>query len=282
MVTDSADLSKGLNFGNRVRARASEIRSWLCVGLDPAVDKLPAGVPRTASGIADFCREIIEATRDAAVCFKVNFAFFEAAGPSGWSALEQVRAAVPPNIPVIADAKRGDIASTGRAYATAILDVLNFDAVTVNPYLGWDAVLPFVADETKTAFVLCRTSNPGGRDFQDRVTDGIPLYMRVAREAMVQQSPGQIGLVVGATYPDSLRSVRTLSNDLLLLMPGIGAQGATAAESIRCGGNDTGQNALASVSREIIFASGGADFAEAAQRSATRLKEETWLGDGSC
>jgi orotidine-5'-phosphate decarboxylase len=136
-----------------------------------------------------------------------------------------------------------------------------------------------VADESKAAFVLCRTSNPGARDFQDLASDGVPLFMRVAQEAVNLQAPGEIGLVVGATYPESLQEVRRLSDDLLLLMPGIGAQGASARESVGSGANNTGQNALAAVSRQIIFASQGADFAEAAGAAAGRIAAETWLGD---
>lgn len=279
MVTDSAVISKGLNFGDRVRERASEIHSWLCVGLDPALGKLPASIARDPGGQLDFCRRVIEATERSAVAFKVNFGFFEAGGPEGWRALEAVRHAIPAGIPVIADAKRGDIASTGESYAAGILDVLGFDAVTVNPYLGWDAVLPFVDRPGKAAFVLCRTSNQGARDFQDLETDGIPLYMRVARQGTALDSAGEIGLVVGGTYPDSLRAVRGLSQDVMLLVPGIGAQGAQARPSVEAGSNATGQNALAAVSREIIFASAGSDFAEAAGRAADRLAGETWLGD---
>lgn len=281
MVTDSAAISKGLNFGDRVRNRASRIHSWLCVGLDPALEKLPSGIPRGSAGQVEFCREIVAATKHVAVAYKINFAFFEAGGPDGWRALESVRATVPPSIPLIADAKRGDISSTGQAYAHAVLDVLDFDAVTVNPYLGWDAVLPFASYPGKAAFVLCRTSNPGARDFQDLKSDEMPLYMRVARQGIDLDTPGEIALVVGATYPESLCAVRSLSNSMLLLMPGIGAQGAEARASVRAGSNIDGDNALAAVSREIIFASSGADFGEASATAAERLASETWLGDGA-
>jgi orotidine-5'-phosphate decarboxylase len=281
MVTDSAAISKGLNFGDRVRERAVQSRSWLCVGLDPALEKLPSGVARNSTGQVQFCREIISATQHVASAYKINFGFFEAAGPEGWRALETVREAVPAEIPVIADAKRGDISSTGRAYAQAILNVLRFDAVTVNPYLGWDAVLPFASYPGKAAFVLCRTSNPGARDFQDLETDGIPLYMRVARAGIDFDAVGEVALVVGATYPESLRSVRALSQDVILLMPGIGAQGAEASTSVRAGSNAEGNNALAAVSREIIFASPGTDFPDAAAAAAERFAAATWLDDRS-
>lgn len=279
MVTDSAEISKGLNFGDQVRMRASQLHTWLCVGLDPAVEKMPSGLPRGAPGVVEFCREVIQATADSAVAFKVNFAFFEELGADGWRALQEVRQAIPANVPVIADAKRGDIANTGRAYARAVLDVLDFDAVTVNPYLGWDAVEPFAGNETKAVFVLCRTSNPGARDFQDLETDGVPLFMRVARDAIGRHTRGEIGLVVGATYPESLRAVRALSDDVLLLMPGIGAQGASAARSLQAGANKQGGNALVAASREIIFASCGDDYADAAGRAAERLAAETWAFD---
>lgn len=257
-----------LLFSQMLRARALARGSWLCIGLDPQLERLPQGVRRDPSGMADFCLAIVAATQDVAAAFKLNFAFFEAHGSRGWEALERVRAGIPPAVPVIADAKRGDIGSTSAAYANAVFDTLACDAVTVNPYLGWDALQPFMDYRGKALFVLGKTSNPGASTFQDLCVDGSPLYLRVAREALVQKSTAEIGLVVGATYPEALRRVRDLSQSVLLLVPGVGAQGARAGETHATASNDHGENALITMSRDILYASAGSDFAEAASRAA--------------
>jgi orotidine-5'-phosphate decarboxylase len=256
---------------DRLRQRAVVTGHWLCLGLDPDLDRLPVGFPRSRRGVVDFCRSIIAATADIVTAYKINFAFFEALGPDGWRALQEVRSSIPAEIPVIADAKRGDIANTARGYAHAILDVFGFDAVTLSPYLGWDSLQPFAAYEGKCLFVLCKTSNPGAADFQDRLVDNEPLYMHVARRAAADHSPAAVGLVVGATQPEAIRAVRSLSEDLLLLLPGVGAQGADAAIALNLGANRAGQNAIISVSREILFVSAGTDFAEATRDRTLRL-----------
>lgn len=267
------------HFGTRLRRRAAEIGSWLCVGLDPDLDRLPAGISPDAAGVERFCRAIIEATADSAAAFKINFAFFEVLGPPGWAVLDAVRRSVPADIPLIADAKRGDIGNTARAYARAILEVLAFDALTVSPYLGWDSVAPFLAIRSKAAFVLCKTSNPGAGDFQDLPVAGFPLYQRVARTAMthaeLDDTPGEVGLVVGATYPDALRAAREISDGMVFLVPGVGAQGADARRAVAAGANKRGENALIAVSREVIFASPGENFADAAGRAARALASQT-------
>jgi orotidine-5'-phosphate decarboxylase len=185
-----------------------------------------------------------------------------------------VRFAIPRNIQVVADAKRADIANTAQAYAKAIFNVLEFDAVTLNPYLGWDSLAPFLSYEGKCAFVLCKTSNVGAANMQEYVVDGEPLYMSVARQALQTLSSAEVGLVVGATQTDAITRVRALSDDLLLLLPGVGAQGADPGTTVRLGGNASGDNALISVSRDIVFASAGMDFAEAARESALRFASE--------
>lgn len=263
-----------LLFSHRVRHRAQEIGGWLCVGVDPQLEKLPADLSRDAAGVVQFCREIVTATEVYAACYKINFAFFEALGEEGWRSLAEVRRLIPPTIPVIADAKRGDIGSTSAAYARAIFEQLEFDAATVSPYLGWDALAPFMQYQGKALFVLCKTSNPGAGNLQDLLVDGEPLYLRLARQAIAQESQAEVGLVVGATYPDSLRAVRTLDQDMLLLVPGVGAQGARAGEALAAGANSSGENALISVSREILHASPGREFAAAAESAARRLVEE--------
>ena len=192
---------------------------------------------RSAAGVTRFCTEIIAATHDLAAAFKLNFAFFEAMGADGWQALEAVRRAIPAGVPVIADAKRGDIPNTAEAYARAIFEVLGFDAVTVSPYLGWDSILPFARRAGTCVFVLCKTSNPGASTFQDLLVDGMPLFLHVARDGLALQTSADLGFVVGATQPEALRTVRALSEDVLLLVPGVGAQGAQAATALQLGGN---------------------------------------------
>ncbi len=275
MVTDLATKDQIDSFSSRVRSRAERCRSWLCIGLDPDPAKLPPSVPATASGITTFCRNIIEATAESAACFKINFAFFEVLGRDGWAALEDVRAAIPATLPVIADAKRGDIANTAAAYADAILTHLDFDAVTVSPYLGWDSLRPFLSHKGKGVFVLCRTSNPGSADLQELQIEGEPLFLRVAREALALETSADIGLVVGATQPAALRAVRELGEDVIFLMPGVGAQGASVREAIDAGANGSGRNALVSVSRQVLFASSSTDYALAAARGARSLAAQT-------
>jgi orotidine-5'-phosphate decarboxylase len=236
---------------------------------------LPLHLPRTADGVTTFCRDIIEATHEVAVCFKINFAFFEALGREGWAALDDVRRAVPSHIPVIADAKRGDIGNTDEAYARAILDVLAFDAITVSPYLGSDSVAPFAARPGKCALVLCKTSNPGADELQELQLSGEPLYAYVARRYLALESVGELGFVVGATQPEALKTVRALSQDLVLLVPGVGAQGATVEDALRYGANEAGENALAAVSRQILCASEGHDYARAAGHVARDLAAGT-------
>jgi orotidine-5'-phosphate decarboxylase len=278
MVTDSVANSQVPRLSDRLRERARSTRSWLCIGLDPRVDQLPFGYPGTARGLRDFCAEIVSATRSVALCYKINFAFFEALGVEGWHALEAVRREIPSDVPVIADAKRGDIPTTMRAYARSIFEDLGFDAVTLSPYLGWDALEPFLDYPSRVVFLLGRTSNPGAADYQDLVVGTEPLYLRVARDVLAKDSPAEIGLVVGATNLPALRSVRALSDEPLILVPGVGSQGSTASQALQAGATSDGENALINVSRSIIHASSGAEFAAAAQAAAAQLAEETWKG----
>lgn len=260
-----------------VKELALSKRSWLCVGLDPDLAALPDSVPPTPSGVVRFTRDIVEATTASVVAYKINFAFFEVLGPEGWRALAEVRDAVPPQIPVIADAKRGDIANTAKAYADAILGVMDFDAVTVAPYVGWDALEPFLSYAGKGVFVLAKTSNPGASDLQDLVVDGLPLYLRVVSEVLRVPARSDVGFVVGATQREALRRVRQCT-DAMLLMPGVGAQGAGMRDTLEAGRNSAGENALGSVSRQILSASRGPDYAAAAAREAERLARESWEG----
>lgn len=277
MVTDSVPEFQELLLSHILRARATQQKSWLCVGLDPDLDRLPPGFSRDARGIVAFCRAIVEATAEYALVFKMNFAFFEVLGPAGWHALLQVREAIPSGIPVIADAKRGDIGNTAQHYASSIFDALHFDAVTVNPYVGWDSVRAFLERPSTAAFVLCKTSNLGASDLQDQIVEGEPLYMVVARNALGLRAPAEVGLVVGATQPAATREIRNLDQGCMLLVPGVGAQGATVAAAMRDACNETGQNAIISVSRAILYAGQDADFARAAGEAAEHLAHETWV-----
>lgn len=253
-----------------------QTESWLCVGLDPDPDQLPADLPLTPAGFLAFCRSIIDATISSAAAYKVNFAFFEALGPEGWRILSQVREAIPDNVPVIADAKRGDIPNTARFYARAIFDALGFDGVTVNPYAGLDSLEPFTAYEGKAVFVLCKTSNPGAPYLQDVEVEGEPLYMRIARDVLALQCPAEVGLVVGATQSEALASVRRISEEALILAPGVGAQGASAGEVAKIAANEDGDNVLPNASRQILHASQSEGYPHASRLVAEKMAAETW------
>jgi orotidine-5'-phosphate decarboxylase len=244
-------------------------RSWLCIGLDLDPDLMPGVKP------VDFGRAIIDATRDLVCAYKPNLAFYEALGIEGLRILEQLTEHIPSYIPTIGDAKRGDIGSTAKAYAKAIFSTFGFDAATVNPYLGFDSVEPFSSYRDKGVFVLCRTSNPGASDFQDlRCTAGSSLYEEVARKAREWNVYGNIGLVVGATYPEELRRVRSICPDMPFLIPGIGAQGGDLASAVNYGMDAKGEKGIVTVSRQIIYASKGGDFAEAARNVAEEIREQ--------
>lgn len=243
-------------------------QSLLCVGLDPDPDQMP-GV-----GILEFNKAIIQATCDLVCAFKPNLAFYEALGSAGFVMLEETLRCVPDDVPVIADAKRGDIGNTARAYARALFSTFGFDAATVNPYLGYDSVEPFTDYRDKGVFILCRTSNRGATDFQDLRTDGLPLYETVARKAREWDVHGNVGLVVGATYPEELKNVRSICPDMCLLIPGIGAQGGDLAAAVNYGVDANGERAIYNVSRQILYASREKDFAEAARGTAEKIRRE--------
>ena len=247
--------------------------SFLCVGLDPDPARLPE------RDVAAFNRAIVEATADLVCVYKPNLAFYEALGPRGMDVLQRTVEAIPKGIPVIADGKRGDIGSTAEAYARALFDVYGFDAATVNPYLGGDALAPFLERADRGVFVLCRTSNPGGADLQDRLiaADGgtRPLYEVVAELARDRwNAHGNVGLVVGATYPEELGRIRQLCPDLTFLLPGVGAQGADVAAAVRNALDEGGGGFIITSSRQILYASSGKDYAQAARRAAQALRDE--------
>ena len=257
-----------MSFFERLEARVREIDSLLCVGLDPHPDDLAV---QTVEAVEEFCLNLIRTTYTKAAAFKPNIAFFEAYGPAGISALQEIISAVPEGIPVIIDAKRGDIASTGEAYARSVFDVLGAHAVTVNPYLGRDSLEPFVRDPERGVFLLCKTSNPGSGDIQDliiadnlnsSIDDDIHLYERVAQLAQEWNTSDNLGLVVGATHPEALGRVRRIAPDIWILVPGIGAQGGELNQALHAGIREDGMGLLVPISRAISRSSDPGEAAE--------------------
>lgn len=243
--------------------------SLLCVGLDPQPEMLPV------AEVWEFNRAIIDATHDLVCAYKPNLAFYEALGLDGLAALKKTVEHIPQHVPVIGDAKRSDIGHSAAAYARGLFDYFGFDAVTVNPYLGADSVSPFLEYTSKGVFLLCRTSNPGARDFQD-LTDahGQALYQRVALKAREWDRAGTVGLVVGATYPEELKWVRDNCPQMPLLIPGIGPQGGDLEKAVRHSVDSHGERAIIVSSRQVIYASRGKDFAQAARKAATKLRDD--------
>lgn len=257
-----------MSFRHKLARAADTNRSLLCVGLDPDPARLPS------DDIVGFLCAVIDATSDLVCAYKPNLAFYEQLGEAGYAALRAVLRHIPNDIPVIADAKRGDVPHTSEAYARALFDELGFDAATVNPYLGADAVAPFLERADKTALVLCRTSNPGARDLQDLPVGegGRPLYEAVAELANGWNAKGNVGLVVGATYPEEMRRVREICPDLPFLVPGIGAQAGDLERMLDAGLDAAGAGLIINASRSVLYASSGPDFAEAARREAEALR----------
>ncbi len=238
--------------------RAEAVNSLLCVGLDSAYDHLPDRFRAETEPQFAFNRWIIEQTHDFASAYKPNIAFYEARGAQGLHELQLTLDYLRqqhPDIFTICDAKRADIGSTNVGYVRAIFDQLSFDAVTLHPYLGQEALQPFLARADKTCIILCRTSNPGAGELQDLQIDGVPLWQIIAQKVSAEwNTNGNCMLVVGATYPNELRQVRALVGDMTLLVPGIGAQGGSVEQTIRGGVNRLGGGLILNAARSIIFA----------------------------
>ena len=262
-----------MNFIDKLISASRRNKSLLCVGLDTDPNLIPVNI-----SVFQFNREIIEATRDLVCAYKPNLGFYEAQGIEGLQALKRTVDYIPDNIPVIADAKRGDIGNTAKSYARAIFELYKFDAVTVNPYLGLDAIEPFTSYAEKGVFVLCRTSNPGAVDFQSLQCDSDdgkrPLYEIVAIKAGELNNNGNVGLVIGATYPEELKIIRTLQPDMPLLIPGIGTQGGDLELTVRYGVDINGEKAVINSSRQILYASRDMDFAEASRKAAIEINNK--------
>ena len=262
-----------MNFIEKLTKATQKNKSLLCVGLDPDLERMPEEV-----SVFEFNKAIIEATSDLVCAYKLNFAFYEVLEDAGLDALKRTIRYIPDAIPVIGDAKRGDIGNTAKAYARSIFTNFNFDATTVNPYLGFDSIEPFIQYRDRGVFILCRTSNAGAADFQALCSEvegsQHPLFEMVALKASQWNIHGNIGLVVGATYPEELRLIRNNHPDMPLLIPGIGAQGGDLALTVRYGVDAHGEKAIINSSRQIIYASRGKDFAQAARRAAAELRDQ--------
>jgi orotidine-5'-phosphate decarboxylase len=261
-----------MNFTQRVRLIQRRKDSLLCVGLDPDPAKIPRSL-RGKNGVLEFCKGVVEATRDFACAFKINLAFFEALGKQGWDSLAAVAEFLPSDTIRIADGKRGDIGNSSAMYARTLFQELPFDAVTVNPYMGSDSVAPFLSDKTRGAFVLALTSNEGARDFQYLRTGRKPLYQQVVATVRRWNSGRNCGLVVGATRPQELRKIRAFAPDMPILIPGIGTQGGDLKASVRYGCTEKGDLAIINVGRTILYASSGTDFRQAARAVAREFRD---------
>ena len=272
-----------MTFLEQLQGAERQNGSLLCVGLDPEPGKFPASMKGDASKIYDFCAQIVDATADLAISFKPQIAYF--AAHRAENQLEKLMAHMrrtAPHVPVILDAKRGDIGATAEQYAIEAFERYGADAVTLSPFMGFDSVQPYLKHHGKGAFLLCRTSNPGGDDLQNQRLASVVgqplLYEHIAKLA---QGPwnvnGQLGLVVGATYPAEIERVRSLAPTLPLLIPGVGAQGGDAVATIKAGYRQsqgvTSGAVIVSSSRAILYASSGPDFAQAARNEAMRTRD---------
>ncbi len=260
-----------------------QLGNFVCVGLDPEYERLPAAIKEgrsRAEAFSVFLHEIIDATHDLVCAYKPNSAFYEALGDAGLAVLEQIIAyckATYPEVPIILDAKRADIGNTNLGYVTAAFDLMHVDAITVHPYLGKEALTPFLERRDKGVIVLAKTSNPGSGELQNLLVGESqePLYLVVARNVAQQWNAyGNCAIVVGATYSEELKRVREVVGDMPLLLPGIGAQGGEVEATVKAGKDSHGGGMIINSSRNIIYASTGSDFAQAARKATEALRAE--------
>jgi orotidine-5'-phosphate decarboxylase len=248
-------------------------QSYLCVGLDSDLNKIPKHLHKLEDPIFEFNKQIIDATQEYCVAYKPNVAFYEALGAKGWESLQKTETYIPQNIFSIADAKRGDIGNTSELYASAFFKQMNFDALTVAPYMGKDSVTPFLKFENKWVILLAHTSNEGSQDFQLFGSGDRRLYEEVILKSQQWSSPNNLMYVVGATRADKIGEIRKLAPEHFFLVPGVGAQGGDLKEVSKHGMNKQ-CGLLVNSSRAIIYASSGEDFAEAARKEAKKVKDE--------
>jgi len=264
-----------MTFMSKLRLAWERSNSLVCVGLDPDVEKLPATVRSSRYPIFDFNKALIDATHDVVCCYKPQAAYY-----AGQNADDQLAMTISylrdkyPEVPVILDAKRGDIGSTAAMYAREAFDRYGADAVTVNPYMGTDNLTPFLDYAERGVVILCRTSNPGSKELQELVADGKPIYHHVAELARDKWNYNHnVMLVIGATFPEELGAVRALCPDIPFLVPGVGAQGGDVEKVLKFGRDASGYGLVINSSRGIIYASAGVDFAVAARDAAIELRE---------
>ena len=272
-----------MTFLEQLKEAERRNQSMLCVGLDPEPSKFPAHIKGEASKIYDFCAAIVDATADLVISFKPQIAYFHAhRAEDQLEKLMQHMRRTAPHVPVILDAKRGDIGSTAAQYAIEAFERYGADAVTLSPFMGFDSVQPYLAYHGKGAFLLCRTSNPGGDDFQAQRLSSVAgeplLYEHIAKLAQgAWNTNGQLGLVVGATYPAEIERVRKVAPHVPLLIPGVGAQGGDAVATVKAGWKQQNGQTTAPIivnsSRAVLYASGGADFADAARKVAMQTRD---------
>jgi orotidine-5'-phosphate decarboxylase len=248
--------------------------SLLCVGLDTDPAKLPSHLGFSKGAVVQFNRAIIEATSDLVCAYKLNLAFYESLGERGWRIIKETLSLIPQNVITIGDGKRGDIGNTAEQYAHSLYDDLGFDAATVNPYMGYDSVEPFIRSDRNCAFVLALTSNEGSNDFQRLNIGGRPLYERIVQASVKWNTKKNLGLVVGATHPNELQPIRKLAPTLPILIPGIGKQGGDLESAVRFGTDKNGRLAIINASRSVLYASTGKDFATAARNEALQLRDQ--------
>lgn len=265
-----------MNFIAKLRAAWTSSHSLLCVGLDPDLTKLPISVRDKPHAIFAFNKAIIDATHDLVCAYKPQIAYFasQAAEDQLLQTMEYLRTAYP-HIPIILDAKRGDIGSTAEQYASEAFTRYQADAVTVNPYLGADSIAPFTCYADKGVVILCRTSNAGAQDFQDLEINNEPLYLQVARKVASEcNAHGNCMLVVGATWPEQMQRVRKVVGDMPLLVPGVGAQGGDVQALVNAGKTTDGTGLVINSSRAILYAGSDENFAHAARRVALASRDE--------
>ena len=268
-MTNDSLVSK-MNFLEKLAKTSLKNKSLLCVGLDPDPALMPEKI-----GVFEFNKAIIDATADFVCAYKPNIAFYEAMGHNAVEELHETIAYIPKEIPVIIDAKRGDIGNTAKAYARSLFDRFNADAITASPYLGYDSLEPFIERRDRGVFILCRTSNPGTADFQSLPVgkDKKLLYEVVAEKVNEWNKYGNLGLVVGATYPEELKIIRHRYPQMPLLIPGVGTQGGELEQVVKYGVDKGRQRTVINSSRQIIYASRGKDFAIAAAKAAREMRD---------
>ena len=258
-----------MNFFEKLESRIYKSQTYLCVGLDPVWERIPIHIPRTEFGLLDFLWQIVDKTKNYAAVFKPNFAYFESLGVSGMEVLRELINIIPKEIPVIGDAKRGDVEHSSAFYAKAVFEKLKCDAVTVNPYQGRDALMPFFDYQDKGVFVLCLTSNPGANDFQ------LPeLYLKVGEKVREWNVSGNAGLVVGATRPEYISELRKICGKMPFLIPGVGTQGGDLEKTLISADDNSKIPYLINASRSILYASSNEDYAIYAANAAKEYRDK--------